>query len=613
MRWSWLIPRFILVGILWAAAALGLDPLLRHSAVQSLQEVTGARADIAGLTTGWFPPQLQIENVALASAKAPGTNIVEFDELNCRISGDALLRKCFVVEEASLKGVRFDTVREDDGQLEQIPEEESSEPSWLTEMLKRTGEDWLKELAQDVKAQFDPNSLETGRVSQELHTKWKQRLESLRNEVAAFRPRAEQLREQLDRARELRSVARVEEYLRLSRDGEQLIREGGETKQRITGIVPEFRADLAALDEARRKDQQNAMRKRRLLRPSPRRISESLLGPELYRQLHLHVSWLETCVRYQHEIRQQTRPERYRGRDYAFPLSNPAARLLCRRLEISGKLICDEQLTPFHAVVSNLVSDPVLHGQPTVLRLKSAGDAPIELAIRCDATGPRLRADVVAAYSQRTPHPLAAGSEELASVHAMLTDLNWSARIQLIGQQLNGSIRLQCGLESATIRSGKMQSVLSQAITDILTGIESTDATVHVSGSLRDPEVELQSDLGEQITAGLKTALRRQVDELQSRLTTEVDARVADRRRKLSSQLNAGYQELLADHSLTFRQVQGVRQLLVVMLSGEARPEGVLRQASESGLVSPRKGEKVQRRMQKASQVLDQLRGGVFR
>ena len=38
-----------------------------------------------------------------------------------------------------------------------------------------------------------------------------------------------------------------------------------------------------------------------------------------------------------------------------------------------------------------------------------------------------------------------------------------------------------------------------------------------------------------------------------------------------------------------------------------------LPQKDGSVLIQPRKGEKGQRRMQKASQVLDQLRGGVFR
>ena len=61
MRWSYIIPRLIIVGLLWGFLVYGVDPLLRYSTVQSLQTVTGAKVDVAELQTTYFPPSFSIK------------------------------------------------------------------------------------------------------------------------------------------------------------------------------------------------------------------------------------------------------------------------------------------------------------------------------------------------------------------------------------------------------------------------------------------------------------------------------------------------------------------------------------------------------------------------
>ncbi len=69
MRWTYLISRLLVVGLVWAFVAFGMDPLLRFSAVQTLQTVTGAKADVGNLSTTFFPPSVSIRNLAVASAR----------------------------------------------------------------------------------------------------------------------------------------------------------------------------------------------------------------------------------------------------------------------------------------------------------------------------------------------------------------------------------------------------------------------------------------------------------------------------------------------------------------------------------------------------------------
>ena len=137
MRWSYILPRLMIVGLLWGFLAYGVDPLLRYSTVQSFQAVTCAKVDVAELQTTYFPPSFSIRGMALASASRHGKNMVQFDEMHVKFEPHALSRRRFVIENGYIDGLRFDTNRSDDGQLEiaEEPDPENAEPSWVTEKL----------------------------------------------------------------------------------------------------------------------------------------------------------------------------------------------------------------------------------------------------------------------------------------------------------------------------------------------------------------------------------------------------------------------------------------------------------------------------------------------
>ncbi len=615
MRWTWLIPRMILVSLIWGLVAFGLDPWLRHSAVQSVQSVTGARADVDSLTTGLFPPVLSVKGVALASASSPGTNLVEFDELKCRLGGHALLRRSVVIEEASLTGVRFSTVRNDDGQLEEVPETQNTEPSWLTEKLKNAGEEWLDQLVVDVRQQLDPNSLETWRTGQTLSVKWEQKLETLQERLKLLQPRVDQLQQGMDEAKQLGSVAQIERYLSLAAEGEQLLQEARQLNAEIQAIVPEVRDDLRVLDEARRSDQEAVVQKIRTLKPTPRKITESLLGPQMYRQLHQALSWLEFGSNCRRQLKSQKKVVRHRGRDIEFPVLNPVPGFLCRRVEIAGELSLDQQLMPFHAVLSNVTSDPILLAQPAELRLQTSGEQPLQLAVRHDATTEVATTDVAAEYRETHPRTLRIGRDETALLTAGLWNPAWSARLRLRDSEIEGHISLRSSLQQAELTSSSMAPLLKSAVVDVLNQLDSVDASIQVSGPVDEPALKIDSRLGEQVAAGVQTALRQQAEQVKAVLQARVGELADQQKRRLSSELSERYQTLVSQHKATFEKIQGAQRLLASVRSGPARPEDLFRQVSGSGLLSSDQEEKVNQQLKKRDQLLKGLggAGAIFR
>jgi len=610
VRWIWLIPRLILVGLIWSAFVFGLDPWLRHVTIQTAQSATGAKADIGSFTTGLFPPILSVRNVTLAGNGSLGTNLLEFDGLECRLGGHPLLRKSFVIEEARLTGVRFGTSRNDDGQLDLLPETDSSEPSWLTEKLKHVVDEWLDGLIVDVHQQLDPNTLETCRTGQALSIKWKQRIEVLRQELKSFKLRVERLQDHMQMAKQLRSVAQVQRYLQLASEGELLLNEANQLQVRIQRLVPEVRTDLVVLNQARQNDQRQIVQRIRHLKPNPHRITESLIGRKMYHQLHQTMSWLKFVSNYRKEIRRQTTVVRHRGQDVQFPVLNPTPRFLCRRMEVSGELFVDQQLTPFHAVLSDVSSEPALLGRPSVFRLSTASEEPLQLTIRHDHTTDIPHTDILVKFRQSQPQILRVGREEIAVFEAGLANLDWLVGIQLSGTNVDGTISLDSELQYAKLTSQKMNPLLRDTVADAFRSVKTVDATIRLTGTIDAPSVELESAFGEDVASKLQVVFAREAEELKVALRNRVEQLATENRQRLSAEFNSRYKDLVADHQVNLQEIQGAQQILASVRSD---PKALFRQVSGSGILSKQKEDRIQRQLEQTDKLLQGLGGGIFR
>ena len=336
MRWTYLISRLLIVGSVWAFVAFAMDPLLRYSSVQALQTATGARADLGQLRTSFFPPAVTLSNVALASARRPGWNLVEFKEMHLGLASSSLSRRRFVVEEGRLDGLRFDTPRSDDGQLEFDPEPVSEEPSWMSEKLTELGSEWLTNMTDQVKSQLDPNTLETYRLGTEVYEKWDERFVEMTDRAKAMKPRVEQLRIQFEQASEGDTLQQIEQYLQVSQKAEEIIVEVQGFRDEIKDIVPEVRDDFQTLNAARERDQEKVKHTLSLLKPDARRISQALLGKTMYRQLQQVLTWVEFARDYQRDLKEQVQPPRSAGRDFEFVMRNPAPDFLLKKLSLTG-------------------------------------------------------------------------------------------------------------------------------------------------------------------------------------------------------------------------------------------------------------------------------------
>ncbi|MFN5733646.1 MAG: TIGR03545 family protein [Planctomyces sp.] len=596
MRWKWIVPRLLIAFSIWAFIHWGMDPLLRWTAVSALQSVTGARVDIRRVVTTFFPPSIDIQQTAVASARRRGRNLFEFDRMSLQLENRSLSQRRFVISDGRIENLQFDTWRSDDGQLEKPATPVVEEPSWASDKLKELGDEWLTQLSEQARAQLDPNTLEPWRLGSEVYEKWDVRFEDLTDRARDLEPRVRSLSEQFKLAKEGSTVDQIEKYLEVAREADLVLQDARRLQNDLKQMAPEVRTDFESINQARLNDQQMIQQKIALLKPDGRRISQALLGRDVYLRVQEMLTWFELFRSYQSELTQQVQPPRNPGRTWpVLPVSlGPAFH--ARKLSLSGNMSIDRDLVPWQAVLSDITSDPRLLGKPAVLEASAAGPRPLQLKYTVDATTDVLRSELTAELRDPQGFALAAGRRQKARFEAGLSNLTWTAQVALTGDDMSGFIQLVSDIDGLSFEaSDDVRPEILEAANEALHDIQSLDVVLALTGTLQKPDIVLSTELGDQIASGIQTAVMHQLDRARARLLEEADRQATAQLARLRTRFGEEYNRLAKENEQLITQVQEVTQLLAALRSGKVDPRAVIQQVSNSKLLKERDRESVQR------------------
>lgn len=596
MRWKWIVPRLLIAFSIWAFIHWGMDPLLRWTAVSALQSVTGARVDIRRVVTTFFPPSIDIQQTAVASARRRGRNLFEFDRMSLQLENRSLSQRRFVISDGRIENLQFDTWRSDDGQLEKPATPVVEEPSWASEKLKELGDEWLTQLSEQARAQLDPNTLETWRLGSEVYEKWDVRFEDLTDRARDLEPRVRSLSEQFKLAKEGSTVDQIEKYLEVAREADLVLQDARRLQNDLKQMAPEVRTDFESINQARLNDQQMIQQKIALLKPDGRRISQALLGRDVYLRVQEMLTWFELFRSYQSELTQQVQPPRNPGRTWPVLPVSPGPAFHARKLSLSGNMSIDRDLVPWQAVLSDITSDPRLLGKPAVLEASAAGPRPLQLKYTVDATTDVLRSELTAELRDPQGFALAAGRRQKARFEAGLSNLTWTAEVALTGNDMSGFIQLVSDIDGLSFEaSDDVRPEILEAANEALHDIQSLDVVLALTGTLQKPDIVLSTELGDQIASGIQTAVMHQLDRARARLLEEADRQATAQLARLRTRFGEEYNRLAKENEQLITQVQEVTQLLTALRSGKVDPRAVIQQVSNSKLLKERDRESVQR------------------
>jgi uncharacterized protein (TIGR03545 family) len=392
IRWSFVLPRVIVVALIVPAVWLGTDPCLRWVFSAAGGRAVGAKVDIGAVAASLGQTQISLSDVQVADPSSPMKNLFEAARVDLAMERDPLLRKRWVVQEGRISGLKFGTPRTTSGALDKLPRGFNGMFDRVPRIAGRLqvgAEQWIDTLAgllqRRLQQQLD--ELESVRLAKELSQRWPADFRRMEDRVQRIRRRVEELKQlQRESRGQTDLLVNVENGLRAADDIELLRRDVTKLRKEFDGLARQAVADRDAVEQAARRDVEQIRRTLAIDRTEGQGLTEFLLGPELSEQISTLANWIRWVHRYAPRQDASPEPSRRRGIDVVFAGLKPQPDFLLRMMTLDGEGEIDRKPFRFAGTAEGITSQPAVYGRPAVVKLQVEGAAAMTIEAVLDRT-----------------------------------------------------------------------------------------------------------------------------------------------------------------------------------------------------------------------------------
>lgn len=526
LRWKFIITRLVLGLAFLGFLRFGLDPLLRWGLIRAGQAATGAVVEVGKVQSHVGGASIYLGQVAVASPRRDRKNLVQFDHALLQLDGRALLKRRFVVRDGRVLGLVFDGERATSGRLPNVPEEPPREPA--PSRLEHAGAAWWTSLRERLETDLE-NEFESVRLAQEFRERWpreyaaaEQRIEDGKRLVAQLREAYETLRQNPVQdpryyQERLAELERLRDELRAARGEIDRLRNVVLDDKRRIGLAKEH--DIAKVRE-----------KLHLDALDPQALAEYLLGPELNARIEAARRWMQQGRDVAAVTASKPKLNQGRGRGERVPFGRrDVPGFLVEKLLVEGRGTVDGRQFEFGGSVCDVASEPRWHPRPTVVRLATRGDIEAQFEATIDRRGDVPQERYVLSCPQLASPRRVLGDEQNMAFEVAESRGHLWVELTLANDDLRGQVVWkQESVQLTPLGAESLHGIrLREPLRVAAEHVRSLEAVCDVSGSWKKPELKLQSNLGTQLSAGLSTALRQELERRAGELTQQAEEKVA--------------------------------------------------------------------------------------
>ena len=554
MRWSYILPRFTLLVLVWAFFFFAFDPILKWGMIKGMEKGLKAKVEIAGVKTSFLHPSLRITGFAAADSKNEFSNLVEFRELAFSAAGAPLLEKKLLVENASLSGLRFGTARKTSGKLPFVKEEP---PSEMVQKIQDESKNFALDRAADVKSDLSaayvvkPDDLESVKLAKQLEEDYNRDYKNIadRLDTKKYETALNDLKARYAKARDEKNfVKQAKDYAEIGKDVKKLSSDFKKDKAEVETALAKLKDSFKALDEARRKDTANVLSRMKLPSMDTQSLARMLVGASIADKTAQAMKWMTMARKYMpSNSKGVLKNEAPRGREVHFPKEHSYPTVLIRRLAISGELGSGDPLE-YSGVIEGLTTQPQVYGRPTTAEIKGAkGARKLDFRASVDATGGELGTDSRLSYSGMAVNSLKLGSDSSFSVAVTGGTGAIDARMKTSGENLDGKAEVRLTGAAFKPSAGNIKvAVLRSAVESSFSGLSSAMIESDIKGTIKSPELAIKTDLADKLSKAFSGAMGAEVKKAQEAAQQKIDEALKPYSEKLDK-LSASKQTELTD------------------------------------------------------------------
>jgi uncharacterized protein (TIGR03545 family) len=558
-RWKAIGVLILFLGIIAVLVILFAEPVARDTTEEVSTQMLGTQVDVGKLNLHPTEPAVDLDALQVADPFNPNRNLVEAAQIRLKLNAEALTEKKVVVERFALNGMRFGTTRKTPARPVKgngfAPQLLRSVRQWSQQfnvpLLKLTPIDTIKQLV------LNPTQLATVKQAQALVG----RTDSTRQALdQGFR--GLNIQGTVDSARALAARLAATDPKKLGLQGTKdaiqsvqlTLRQLDDAKKRVEGVergvkngVQSLGAGVQSLDSARRQDYAFAKSLLKLPSFDAPDIGKAFFGKVSIDRVQQALYWAQLAQHYMPPgllPRQQPGPKRLRmaGTTVQFPKEHHYPDFLLQLGQVDFAIEGDNPLKgAYQAVVRGVTTTPALYGHPMTLSASRHAAGSVIGGI-----------DVNAVIDHVT-------SNTRDSVAAQLTGVKLPA-FDLPGVPFRvapglGAVRLNFGLRGDRLAArwaiaskqvswtpdtaARRFNDIERVVWRVVSGLNDLKVDARVSGSLRDPNLAVSSNLDEAIASRLKAVIGEEVAKAERLARAKVDSLVQDKVEPLKQRIAA--------------------------------------------------------------------------
>lgn len=564
IRW-WGLGVFVaLVGGLAALWVLFADTAVEWAVEASGTRVVGARVELAQADVGFSPAHLELSGLAVTNPNAPMENALEAERIAFDIDWIGLLLDRVHVDEVSVEGLRFGTVRDTSGAIGTTARE--TRRSRLLDGVREKAQIPPLEVpsAQEV---LEREQLTSPQVIADARKTLAERRRALEARLAEL-PGEEARERYRQRLAELEGGDDLESRLKAAKRTRDLVEAIRDDLDALRSAREEVKASLAAADrtvaearEAPRADIQRLYRKYTDAGAVAGELAHYLLGPRVAGWINKGWYWHEQLLPYLgssdagKDAPQAVPAVRRPGSNVVYPEADTEPGVLVRRVAISGAAGGGE----LDGRVTDIAAPATMWGEPLRLNLKGKSLGGIS-RLRLDGMVDRRNTD--AAVSQID---LDAAGTEIAEL-----DFGPEGGIRAKGGaadfRVTGAVRgadvdlnLDAVLRGASFTAGDEVDPVLREIAQALGDAKRIEIAARVTGTQESPQLALTSSLKGLIAPILRNRLEQAAGGFREQLAAAVTGRTSGSLEELTAFAKDldGLQQKLAGRIEGFEKLLG--------------------------------------------------------
>ncbi len=519
IRWRFVLTRLLIVIAVLALLRWGMGPVAQYVTVRGLETATGSKVDINATEVGLFPPSIHFSDVRVTDPRdgKDMRDAFRARSIDLVMDGNALLRRRWVAKQGIISGIEIDAERKASGRLsrlENIEPDNNTGPT-LDQLIGAS----TKRLTDDAKTVLV--DLETVKCSKQIRSKWEAEYKAL---VIRAKNLEDQIRGVRDQARvvenPLRDLPELQRTLARARNARS---ELSSVHRAIDSLPSRLQADLVRLDQAKQIDLAKVDQYLPGDFASSGDLGIEMLGDAVREQIQQIRSYMDagrTLASYT-----VVAPESVRTRGVDHELTaQPVPGLLVRHCEVSGSLRAGGERYKMKGFLQNLTPNPEKLDEPTRVSLRLEGPQVIRAEYVRDRRQDAKVDLLTLHWPEITPQPLLIGKDGETSIQITGGQRELWVQIKTEDDQLEGRlVSKQTGVSLDLSTPAKFaNTAAADSLRESLSFVDRIEMDARFSGTWRDLDLNLTSNLGQVLRRAGEDAIAKQVADSKRQLAATI-------------------------------------------------------------------------------------------